>query len=713
MKTSPFICSALAAAMLLALPSCKDGAQAPELSGKASLSQDDTAARRALAEKRAEVLSALALLPADVTDFATLTHIGDTLRRVVESGQLDGLTLDELSPELLALDSAALATTATPETYALLSKAIDALYITALGGEWGKEWAREATPAAAPIITRELVEAAPTAAGVPGGKPDASWQSFRVPASYAVITAKAGQEEMITRLCAEALSNLQKNTEPGVTPVNDANGFSGICIDLAARHQAAELPANAPEALMEAFMGIASNRKLYVLVRQQGAAFILALCEDPAELKLAASPAESVLLNDTLAPFDANLDKDFIAAVHAGKELTTLQQTSGASSLLKLVPYVGKVFSGLASSDAANKAAFDKAAAATELLGKAAGQFFRPADSPTTLQLWYDEDLHMEASFDAQGAIYEEGQLRLADMGAAPSTALYAEATPVRSGFALPGLPELAEAAIDLVHGFALTQEGSDMAELNMSLAAAQAFMPELRELSAACNTIGSGLDGHSALVIDSTPASLPALLGAPGQGTVEVPRLGLYVGVSERSMLSQGWDALLTTAGKILTKTGSDPSVIAMLPIVPSQVGSATSYSIALPFFTPDFVPNLTLNDKGMALGTSSKLNARMLESATGTAPFAGALFSLRFAPIADCLGSLAGADSPSGIAELATAAASAEAIAGVLEGIYGCSTVTNDVCTLKLKVSFTEPAAPAAAEATPVPGGEEPSMD
>jgi hypothetical protein len=72
------------------------------------------------------------------------------------------------------------------------------------------------------------------------------------------------------------------------------------------------------------------------------------------------------------------------------------------------------------------------------------------------------------------------------------------------------------------------------------------------------------------------------------------------------------------------------------MLPIVPAVKGNATSYTVAMPWFTPDMVPNVTVSDTAFTVGTSSNYNAEIVAAATGDTPFAGCVASIKFAPLA-----------------------------------------------------------------------------
>ncbi len=693
MKTSRLIyASLLATATLAAFPSCKDDSSAPEQAVVAQSATEQAAPNRSL-EKRAAVFSALALLPANISDFTAVADIGGNMLRLAESGVLPEFTREDLDEKLLALDSAALAATAAnPATYALMVKVlknVTACSLTTLSELHGG-LDTEAGEAFRESVRTEALKAMGITRGADGLMGDADWKNARIPASYAVITAKPGKEAVLDELYSKLLADLQECDKEGESPVNDVNGFSGIRIDLSK----APATGDTDEELQAFIRSQLVGRNAYVLARRQGNALILALCEDPQDIRLATSPADSVLATDLLNPCDANLSKGMIAAVHISKELEEVSRANGIDSILALAPTISKAFASLSEQDAANAATFTKAARGMEFLGKQLGQISRPGAHPMDMQLWCDEGLHCVATADAQGGRYLPGKLRHAAVGNAPSTIFYAESTPSEMDITIAPAEEWLDALQAVAEGFALTLPAEGQREILPTVAMAQMFRPEALALCKALSTINDGLKGDGAIIVDSTPAALPSFFNSTSSATAEMPRLSLYYGVSDRSKLAQGWDAILDTAGQLATKLGSDPTIINMLPIVPTPVGKAMSYKIALPFFTPDFVPNLVVSDEALAIGTSDKLNARLVESATGNSDFAGCVFSFKPAALSKCLMSLAQATQsrqgePS---DLLVPAAASKMAADVVEEIRGTSTIENGVHTFRIDVKFSK---------------------
>ncbi len=602
-------------------------------------------------EQRAAVFNALALLPPTVTDVLVLPNISENCAKLDEN-----LRHEMDLPE--GVDNAAIAVIpGTPATYALIGGALQsyqaistATSLAITGMAIGSE------PELFDTIFQQLVKG--TAESLQKELGDAVSGPLSVPTAYAVLTCKPGHEADLQELHNRFQQEVRGGIDPeeGSYPVDDVNGWSGIGYDLAKPMGALLEELNKPaeeqeeaspfaEAEMKAkvkpVVEELAKQKLNIVSRVQGNALIIAVCGDPQQLRLAASPAESMLATDLLANCDANLGKGIIVASSTSPELANLYDCT-TNYMYNIADGIASVFTALGEKDAANKDAFDQAAAGMSLLTKTL-RSFTPADTkPTTLQAWHDGDLHIVLTTDAGGVSYKPGTLRLAAAADAPATVFYAESTPGVYDFALPTMQEMLDAALNVATGYALTLDEQRKPHMLANLGLAKAFMPEVNAALAAGTTIGSGFDGHSALIIDSAHAATPAFMGAPEGAEADVPRIGAYMGVADRSKLGEGWQALLDTAAQLAAKTGNDPAIIGQLPILPSQQGALTSYTVMLPLTSPDCVPDLTVSDTGLALGTSANMNARLIEGATGTLPFAGCVISFKPAPLAKSLRSL-----------------------------------------------------------------------
>ncbi len=683
-------------------------------------------------EQRAQVFGALALLPQDIADFAVLTNVGGNLLSLAESGIFPELDAGDIPTELLMLDNIALAnSTASPATYALLRHALVGFSTLGSSLQLAEKWAAEARTELRDAIAEELILRADAGLALPEGVADGA----HLPVSYAILTARAGEEAGLQRYHEALLRELRSNMPEGVSAVDDANAFSGIRIDVVKTYaqELEEATADMAPRRRERLLEELARHPLFILVRQQGNALIMALCEDPQEVKLAATPAESLLATDKLAGCDAAPGRRMVAAARLSPELVAVSQAANAEPTTNLAAGISAVFSRLSEQEPAHQEVYSRAAAGMSYLGSELQKLSRQIAQPTTLQVWCDGNLHVCASCDARGGSYRPGELRLAALASAPQTALYAESTPMQCSCPLPNGKAVLEAAMAAAEGFALTLATEGHEKAVQALTAVKALMPELTCMAAAGSTIASGLNGQLALVMDSAMAPLPAMSTAQQKLDAESPRVAIYAGVSERSKLAEGWDALKACAGQVAETFGAPAQIVQLLPINARQVGAAMSYSLALPFFTQDAVPSVAVTDTGLSVGSSVNLTTQVAESATGTTPFAGAAFALKFEPLATTLRSLAtaldhdaeeaipvatsdvrlekekgtpvatisGADGPTSLflccnpAEhqdaadsLSTAAAIAEFAATVADGVYGTATTEGERHILHLEV-------------------------
>ncbi len=691
-------------------------------------------AAAATAEQRAQVFNALALLPQDIASFAVLTNVSGNLQALAESRAFPEFDAGDIPAELRALDNMALAgATATPATYALLEHALVSLNSVGSSVALAEDWAGSAREGLGDAIIEELLLRADASAALPEG----ATEGVRIPVSYAIITSAPGEEAVLQEAAELLLSGLHDDCRPGVSGVDNANGFSGIRVELTETFRSELEDATkdmAPRRKAELLEELAKH-PLYILVRRQGNALILALCEDPQELKLAATPSDSLLATDKLAACDANLGKRMLAAARVSPELASISNKVNAQPTFSLASGVSAVFSRLAEQEPANKEAYGKAAAAVTFLSAELQKLTRPVTQPTTVQLWSDSNLHLTATSDALGCSYEPGKLRLAAMAAAPKTSLYAESTPMKLGLTPPDGQALLDAAFALAEGVALTLNGEEQAQSAAAITMGKAFLPELQCMAAASSTICSGLDGQVAFIMDSAMATLPAVGGAQPGTQAEAPRFALYAGVTDRSKLGSGWESLLACAGQAAQKLGVPAELVSMLPISSRQEGAAMSYSLSLPFFTQDAVPGVAVTDSGLTLGSSVNLTTQVANSATGTTPFAGAAFALRFEPLSKTLRSLAtaldhdaqeaepasncdvrlekengrpaavipGTNGPTSIflcsrtadredaaEQLSTAAAIFEFASTIADGLYGTATTENGLHTLHVEIKL-----------------------
>ncbi len=590
--------------------------------------------------QRAAAYPALALIPANVEALFTMNNIGGLARTI---GEMEG---DTAPDELLRLQSIALAAS---EGTVNSVKALE---------PWISKSTLEDTPAlslwedtaadpAKSIISR-LVKSykdSVSKAALEG------MSSVKLPPLYAVLTTEAGNEGMLQEWLNTAVSAMQEDIDP--TDENEmrapyeANGLAGISFKLRGRefvrpdydfdYETGQVTRKELTETQKAISAELDKRTVYVLLRREGNALQAVVCENPAEIVLPTKPEDSVLGTAKTAAADANLGKSPAALVWAAPGVSAVYNKIQFAPYLDWTGIVENTFRELASTDAARATVWTAAADSTALLVSTATRLCIPAgNSPDFIQIWQDNgciELEYKTSIQ-EGMSYKPGKLTLTALADKPGNILYAESTMPDYG-TIPGCQQVLDAVLCVVDGYVATLPADAQQQTTAQISMAKGFLPDLKALFSAMGTISDGMGNSMAITIDSA-GSLPVTLGGSPGNTAAIPRICFYTGVTDRSKLSEGWEAIVKTAGEVAAKLGQDPAVVNMLPIVPTTLDKATSYSVAMPWFTPDMVPNLTVSDTAFTIGTSSNYNAEIAQAATGSTPFAGGVFSIRFAPLA-----------------------------------------------------------------------------
>jgi len=591
----------------------------------------------ATAQQRAAALPALSHVPANCELAFSVCNIGDTVSKMAAAGMFG--TLDDPLPEqLVNLDSFAFAASEGLSDFITQLFPIMAFGSNEIFDDASDEWSSNAKEAFAKIIESEAAKAKDAASKASiASLPKAKFRPI-----YAVLTAKPGKEAMMEQWFGISVNNLQENvahaSEQGLEAV-ETNGFKGISFRLPEKGAQPSKYDNEFEKALKAEM---AKRTFYVLLKMDGNALVGVICENPDEINLPKKPEESILGTNKLAGCDAHLNVPILTTSYASPKFSSAYTECQLAPYRAAVQTTVNIFNALAKDGDADKQAFTAAAKGLDNLSQLLFSKLAPSLTQAEFhQIWLENgSLESEWKLPANKDVsYIPGKLRLAGMAQNPSTILYAENTGADCKAAI-SWNEVIDAAADISNGFIRTLKDGQQAQAGMGIIAS--FIPDAKNAISAAVTIHEGLGGNSAFIIDSA-GSIPSILGGKPGNTTAMPRMALYSGVKDRSKIGNGWDQLLSVAGNVAARMGADPSAVQMLPIVPKETGDTSSYSVAMPWFTKDMVPNVTLNDGHFAMGTSSELNEQLVNSATGSAPFTGAVCILKFKPLADTMDGIA----------------------------------------------------------------------
>ncbi|HVJ46620.1 MAG TPA: hypothetical protein VM511_09570, partial [Luteolibacter sp.] len=338
------------------------------------------------------------------------------------------------------------------------------------------------------------------------------------------------------------------------------------------------------------------------------------------QFQLASDVNESLAGNKDLLGFaDDYLKKDIMAYSFGDKQtLQTLVQSAGSlSDTLK------GIRDGLAGENGLGETREIESLLQVVIeREEAVRKFTSFADSGTVA--FFEDGLKIESTGGVdQGMLDWKATNTLSYLGESSDVVFFANAT-ADAGYdkASTELVEsLAETAYAISRKVAALPDGNpDLAQFKeMSKLFDEKFRGDAVGLwQALSGDLADGLGRESAVVID-VKGTVPAIPGIP-QGVVDqgkFPRISIIAPVVDRSKVASSWDKLNKGSTSILAKISEiSKQEIPMQKPISSEKNDLVTWFFPMPFFTDDFVPSVTLNDKWFVTSTS-KLQAQDLVAA------------------------------------------------------------------------------------------------
>lgn len=353
------------------------------------------------------------------------------------------------------------------------------------------------------------------------------------------------------------------------------------------------------------------------------------------DLKLAATPAESLVGTDALAFTDGYVTKDLAALLYGQKESADkiLAHAGGLSSM------TNGLRDGLAGSEGLGDTR--DLEALFQLVGEREAALRKlGTNNASGIVAFFEEGLKIESfgGYD-QGMFDWKSPNKLSNLGDSSDVLMFANMT-INAEY-----DEKATAYIEsiLETAYAITMKVAEVPTENADMVQFQEmakmfdtqFRPDVVSLWEAMSTYSDGLDKESAIIVD-LKGGAPAVPGIP-QPVIDgakVPRVTMIAPVTDRSKVSGSWDevnkTLTGTLAKISQMTGQD---IPMQKPMSSEKDDKTTWFFPLPFFTDDFLPSVTVSDKWLATSTSKNHALEMIAGAeAGAGSRTGFWFSFDF---------------------------------------------------------------------------------
>ncbi len=388
-------------------------------------------------------------------------------------------------------------------------------------------------------------------------------------------------------------------------------------------------------ATVDKLIAAMAKKDLVVVSGTVGDYVILFIGSSTDALKLAATPAESLVGSDALAFSDAYASKDLAVLSYGQKEsMEVLVKSVGGMSDM-----TNGIRDGLAGAEGLGdtrdlEALFQIVAERETALRKLAGM------ESSGMVAFFEEGLKIESFGGADyGMVDWKATNRLSHLGDSEDVLMFADVTSgaeysEKSRAYLEALMETGYAMA--MKATELPLKGADMEQFKgMAKMIDEKFRPDMVSLWSAFGKMTNSLGKESAMVIDLKGAA-PAIPGIPQEvvDAAKVPRISFISPVTDRAQLAGSWDQMNTTItgtlAKISEMTGQE---IPMQKPLSSDKNGATTWFFPMPFFTDDFLPSVTVSDKWFVTSTS-KLQAIDLigqaEAAKDGIP--GVTFSMNF---------------------------------------------------------------------------------
>lgn len=357
---------------------------------------------------------------------------------------------------------------------------------------------------------------------------------------------------------------------------------------------------------------------------------IISISRDPKkDLKLAASPQESILATDKLAFTDQEAQIFCVgyADVAASEAFVLLKQKAIQGMFTGLQYIANNMSNTMISLDALN-------AHYQDLLN------MRQTNEATTLLAWWDKGLQMEITAPDSGCLAMGQPLKIASFADRPENILYAAAS--LNPQYLNKLLDIYEDALSVAWQFtecvlpalAKQEKNKDSAifQLAQMIPLVQMSKAELAKIWAEAKLALSGMDSTRVFVVNDQAVieGLPCM----------IPLFAYANGISDRSKITSAGGiiqgAFSELLGSYAEPAEGDIKEQNRFKLQKTDEQGVTTYSYPAPFWKVGCEPCLSISDQVFVVGGLPAFNQEVAEEwgASPTGGFEGAMFALKLAP-------------------------------------------------------------------------------
>lgn len=539
------------------------------------------------AEQRAQYLSAAAYIPSTVDTWLCVSNIGRLLKVTVSDTA--GQSQDMMTNLMRGLDS--LAVGVSPEAAEQLKVLVAAMTRQSAAEmvvDMAASWSLAAKEGFAPIIKAQ--------AEVANVDVNSLVASLQIKPVYAVLTVKPEQAGPLALMVGLGAAGLMQEAQSSVVV---RNGFTGADFS-----KALDVPS-----------------PLYVMYKLEGSSLQVVLCADPAQVAMAASPAESVLSAKNLN--DANINANTMLTACIGDGMAQLNNIQSDGMLQAVADFVAGSFRKMAEASPAMGRPGVAAADAVQALHNQIKKWMSTTDGTGQCYITWDKNVRVEVSGKVTpGVGYGPAWLTQPALLDDANVAFYAESSPVTGNPVKPAdlLAPTESLCSGLIASFKpeVAQEWQVAYDMWMTLA------PERESLCQSIQTLGNSLTGSDAMVV---------LAPTEGQPTAAA----YFSAVKDRAGLSVAWQQMQKSVDAAAAKLGSEKPVSSQMPIASTTEGSLGIHTVTCcedPSGTMS--ASVVVSDKALAMGNSVTLNKRLVAAPAPSIPLMGSVAQLRLEPLA-----------------------------------------------------------------------------
>lgn len=359
---------------------------------------------------------------------------------------------------------------------------------------------------------------------------------------------------------------------------------------------------------------------VYILVGFKDDKMIVSITQDPSkQLNLAATPQESILATDHLAFTDHVAAPSVLGYIDVptSKALLNLREIMSQSMVQSWAKSLESLAQEWNLGDVAGVVSALKAYDRhyQELLKMS------QATKPMTFLAWLDKGVQIEASIAKQSSLVMDKPLKLSSFADRPENILYAAAAlnPQYSSTFIKLCESGGETAWQLASLiFANTRDKTSSESLQM-FTLLQMCKPELIQIWNSAKLAFSGMDNEAILIVDNK-GTMPKGIPLPEGAQLTVPRFAYAKGITDRSKISEAWEAMVTSIDSLVASLSSpeemsDATDESLTP-KKKEVKGVMTYSYPFAFFTADCDPCLSISDKVFVVGSSPQLNQDVAEA-------------------------------------------------------------------------------------------------